>query len=511
MIVYRGENIRLTEKESELMQKIDEPGPLPEDLVKYVKEYQQIDALQAFDKAHILTQLKAGTLSVKEASKMLSEMRQWEKDGKVTEYRTNTGDYKILHSGEALLSQRLGKELGGKLHLGRSSGDLGVVSFRITLRDKIMQIMDATNELRKVTLDASEKYISCIMPGYTHLQDAQPITLGHYFSFYAENFARDFERLKELYGRVNRSPAGAAILTGNEFHMDREYEKDLLGFDSVQVNTIDSIWGKDTNIECYSTVAILMENIGRLAEDLIIFSTEEFSLMELADCHCGTSSIMPQKKNPYALETLKAIPAFFLGGFAQAMMIYKGSYAECVHENARLYTEIWRMYDEAIIAIKLAAEVVSKLKPNEERMLKRAKESWCVGADLAGAMFSNMGITFREAHQIVGIIVRHAVENHLTPLQLTKEMVDQASVELRGIPLGMSQEQIEEAVDPANSIMKKDMIGGPNPDRMRKDLSVFNNTFIEDTKWVNNAKQYLAKSAAFMESEIDRIINSTEA
>lgn len=252
--VYRNSKSRLTKEPSLLMQKTCQPGTTTEIAGIYATQMPRLEAFHEIDKAHLLTLYKAGFLPLHDAQEIFKTFRQMELSGDVISARLGTEEPALLHTGEAILTAKLGKDIGGKIHLGRSSGDLNACSYTITLRTKLISIIDALQILRNVIIELSEEHSQTIMASYTHMQQAQPTTLGHYFAFWAGALERDVERLFQFYKRLNTSIMGAAIIVGSEFGLDREYEADLLGFDGVRVNTCDAVWGRDINIESYTSL-----------------------------------------------------------------------------------------------------------------------------------------------------------------------------------------------------------------------------------------------------------------
>lgn len=506
--VYRNSKSRLTKEPSILMQKTCQPGPSVEIAGIYATQAPRLEAFHWIDKAHLLTIYKAGHLPLQDAKKMFHVFREIEKEGKVVEARINTSEPAFLHTGEAILTEKLGHEIGGKIHLGRSSGDLNTGSYIMTLRTKLIAIMEATQELRRVILRLAETHINTIMASYTHMQQAQPTTLGHYFSFWAYALERDFQRMMEFYKRLNTSVAGSAIIVGSEYKFDREYEARLLGFDDVRVNTYDAIWGRDINIESYSCLLALSSNIGRLCQDLEIWTSAEFGYAQVDDSHAGTSSIMPQKKNPFGPEFVKGNVAIITGALVASTMTWKDYSTGAIMEWIRTDEDTWRIYDELYNVILLTAEIEDKAIFNKEEMKHKCNLMWTTATDLAGAMVNRMNMPWRTAHQITAVAMRIAMDKNITPETITSDILDEASIDYCGEPLGMPTEWIREALDPVNSVKAHDMLGGPAPERVLKDLVKPKKKFETDQEELIALKKRITDSVAFMEKEIDSILEA---
>lgn len=506
--VYRNAKSRLKKDPSILMQKTCQPGTSVETAGIYATQLPRLEAYHNIDKAHILSIYKAGYLSLEDAKKMLRVFREIEKEGKVIETRLHTSEPALLHTGEAILTEKLGKEVGGKIHLGRSSGDLNAGSYTMTLRGKLIAVMEAVQELRRVILKLVKTHAHTIMASYTHMQQAQPTTLGHYYSFWASTLERDFERLLQFYKRLNTSVAGAAIIVGSEFNLDREYEARLLGFDSVRVNTYDAIWGRDINIESYASILPLSSDIGRICQDLEIWTSAEFGYAQVDDSHAGTSSIMPQKKNPFGPEFVKGNVAVISGALMASVMTWKDYSTGAIMEWIRTDEDTWRIYDELYNVILLTAEIEDKVTFFEDEMKSKCNMMWTTAADLAGKMVTQMGLSWRTAHQITAIAMRIAMEKDISPEMMTEDIIEEASVEYYGKPLKMPMEWIKEALDPVNSVKAHNMLGGPAPDRVLKDLEKLVQNYMEHGDALNIIKEKLEKGATFMEAEIDRILEA---
>ena len=505
MAFYRGANIRLTKETSENLMKTCYPGPDEETLGRYARLRPQYIAFQAFDKAHIIMLCEQGWLTRQEAADMLRVLRELER-GDVEEARAATGEH--WHAGEAILTQALGQEVGGKMHIGRSSGDLLNVTYRFTLRRKLLDLGLALNKFRDAVLRVAQLHLDTVMPAYTHMQHAQPQTFGYYLASWATAYDRDFQRLRQFFERANVSPAGAAVTVGSEFGLDRERTCRLLGFDSVSVNCFDSIWGRDVEIEAMSVLSLLCGDVGRLAEDLLLWSTPEFRMVESDDSLCGTSSIMPQKKNAYALEYLKGLPCIASGLFVEMSMVHKNPTSAPVLEWIRMMGDTWRSYDEVITALALAEEEIATLKVNKDLMRYRAGYYWATATDLAGVMVTACGIPWRRAHQITAIVVRLGIERGIKPEEVPLALVQEASRQYNGEELPLTQEQIRAAMDPAESVKHHDMPGGPAPQRVAEELALHRENLKKDEMWLTERQERERQAARQMEEAIDRILEA---
>lgn len=503
MSVYRDGNIRLSEGVRQELAEFALPGPDATVLGQYARMQPQLAAIHAFDKAHILMLGEEGLIPREDAAAMLGELRRIEAQDAVS-IRVSTAER--MHSGEAILTKALGREVAGKMHLGRSSGDLLTVSVRFTLREKLLVVARLLDVLRRATLDLAHANIDTVMPGCTHLQHAQPESFAHYLLSWASAFDRDAERIRQFYARLNLSPAGAAILNGSEFPINRKRVGALLGFDGLALNTRDAVWGRDVEIEAQTIMAIMTGNFNRFAEDLMLWSAPEFGWVETADGFCGTSSIMPQKKNPNALECLKGVVATATGVLMSTLMVHKNPSTVPVFDWVRSMSDAWRNYDEIAGALRLMAAVLSDVRIHADRMAASSTRHWATATDLAAVMVRHAGIPWRVAHQITGITVRLAIEQGCVPLDLKTELVDEAAIQHLGKPMGIPQELVTEALDPLGSVRRQKLPGGPARERVLEALALHEDRLAEDIAWHQAAEARVADGAKALESGIDAML-----
>ena len=503
MSVYRSGKIRLSEDVRPELADVCLPGPDESVLGQYARMRPQLAAFHAFDKAHILMLAEEGLIPREDGAAMLAELRRVETDDEI-EARAATAEH--MHSGEAILTASLGREVAGKMHLGRSSGDLLTVSFRFALREKLLRVTAHLNALRRAVLDLAAAHIDTVMPGCTHLQHAQPESFAHYLLSWASAFDRDAERIAQFYERLNLSPAGAAILNGSEFALNRERVGALLGFDGLALNTRDAVWGRDVEIEAQTVMVILAGNFNRFAEDLMLWSAPEFGWVETADGFCGTSSIMPQKKNPNALECLKGVVATATGFLMGTLMVHKNPSNVPVFDWVRTMSDAWRNYDEMNGALRLMTAVVRDLTVHADRMAAASTRHWATATDLASALVREAGIPWRAAHQITGITVRLAIDEGVAPEALTTALVDRAAVEHLGAPLGLSQAVISDAMDPIRSISRQLLPGGPARPRVEEALVLHENALVQDGGWLAEAEGRVTAAGTRLEAAIDALL-----
>ena len=309
---------------------------------------------------------------------------------------------------EARLTALIGAA-GKRLHTGRSRNDQVATDIRLYLRGEIDEIIRLLDHLQEVLVAQAHKEYNTIMPGFTHMQVAQPVTFGHHMLAYVEMFERDRERMSDLRHRVNRSPLGAAALAGTTYPIDREYSAKLLGFEAVAQNSLDAVSDRDFGIEFTSAASLIMVHISRLSEELVYWISQPFSFVKLPDRFTTGSSIMPQKKNPDVPETARGKCARVVGDLISMAMLMKGlplAYNKDLQEDKE---PVFDAIDTVKDTLRAFIEMMAGVVPNREQMRKAAAAGYPTATDLADYL-TRRGVPFRTAHDIVGRVVRHASE-----------------------------------------------------------------------------------------------------
>jgi argininosuccinate lyase len=312
---------------------------------------------------------------------------------------------------EAELIDKIGP-VGGKLHTARSRNDQVSTSLRLWLRNQIDEIQIAIKEMRVCLVSQSEKNIEVLVPGYTHLQRAQPVFLSHHLMAYTQMFNRDYERFSEVRKRVNILPLGSGALAGTSHPIDRELVSKKLNFDSVSINSIDAVSDRDFVIEFVSAVSITMMHLSRLSEEIVLWASEEFGFINLPDAFATGSSLMPQKKNPDVAELVRGKSARTYGNLISLLAMMKGlplAYNRDMQEDKE---QIFDASDTLHSSLTVMYLLLGSLNFNKKRMSKAVNESYMTATDIADAMVRR-GIPFRDAHESAGKIVLYAIENEI--------------------------------------------------------------------------------------------------
>ena len=427
--------------------------------VSFDKELAKDDIEQ--DIAHVKTLFKAGVLTHEEASKLIQELSQIKeeiKEGKF-EWRKELED--VHMNIEAELIKRLG-DIGRKLHTARSRNDQVATDVKLFLKREIKEIQRFLKELRKSLVRIAENTVDFVMPTYTHLQRAQPIRVAHYFLAYREIFLKDDERLSDLYRRLDELPLGSGAVAGVDFPLDRFFTAEELNFNKLTRNSIYATAERDFILEFLFVAALIGQHLSRLAEDLIIWNTEEFGLVELPDKLCTGSSIMPQKKNPDVLEIIRGKTGRLYGNLMALLTVMKGlpmAYNRDMQEDKEPLFDSIRNLKNMIKGMQLVLDGLTL----KEQVMKRASGNFLLITDLANYLVEK-GIPFRTAHHIAGSIVAYLVEKGKKLEDLTLEELKQFSEKF--------EEDVFGILTPEKSTDRKRAFGGTAREEVLRRIEV---------------------------------------
>jgi argininosuccinate lyase len=396
---------------------------------------------------------------------------------------------------ESYLFARIGEDLGGQMHTGRSRIDQGATVRRLYKRNRLLDVMTRIVEMQDALLGLAARHTRTIMPGYTHMQHAQPWVFGHYLLSFSTRLHDSFERLTQAYGRVNRNPLGAVGLAGTSWPLNRLRTTALLGFDGLIEN---AKLGREAYYaaDAIGALAFVMADLNDLATDLHLWSSFEFGLVESDDSYCGTSSIFPQKKNPTALETIKKAAGGAVTWQATALATFR---AEGTGDQAMRDLPL---IDEALAStegmLDLFSGVLDTLIVHEERMAALLDGSWCTASNLADVIVRQRGLSFRQVHHIVARVVRKGIERKLAPSALTSALLDEAALETAGFILDLGDSVVHDALDPRRFVETRTTIGSVAPSQVDRLLAQARADVLADRSWLHAAKTRRDDAAALL-------------
>ena len=449
--------------------------------------------------AHTLMLYQTGIVAKKDAKKILSSLEALKNE----KLDVKSGAEDIHELIESLVIKKAGMASGGKMHTARSRNDQVVLDIRMKIRDDINIICNCLLDTIEALVSVAKNHQKTIMPLYTHLQQAQAGLFSHYLLAHADVLSRDFQRLYGTYERVNQSPLGAGPVGGTSIPIDRHSTAKMLGFDDVVENSIDATSTRDFVAEYVAMISILMTNLSKISEDFVIWSTSEFSFIELADEFTSPSSVMPQKKNPDILELTRGKTAEIIGNLTAILTTIKGLASGYGRDLQQIKSSIWSTSKISISALLILKSTLLTMKVNEKQMKKVTESSNLIALDIAEKLVQE-GIPFRVTHKIAGILVQLAHQSKkpiskLTPTEI-KKSVSHTEVDLKIISKIISSTTVVSSLKDRKSYgssgydEQKRMIY----DRIRK----VNNYRINVTKRENK----INLSIADLQKQIDEII-----
>ncbi|MCP5152465.1 MAG: argininosuccinate lyase [Ectothiorhodospiraceae bacterium] len=359
---------------------------------------------------------------------------------------------------ESVLTQRIG-EAGKKLHTGRSRNDQVATDVRLLVRAEIDEVVAAVRALQRSIVDLADREHDTIMPGFTHLQTAQPVTFGHHLLAWYEMLERDAERFVDARKRVNRMPLGSAALAGTSFPIDRDMTARLLGFDTVSANSIDSVSDRDFLIEFAAAASLAMVHLSRMSEELVLWSSAQFEFVDIGDAFCTGSSIMPQKKNPDIAELVRGKSARVIGNLSALLVLMKGQPLAYNRDNQEDKEPLFDIVDTLKSSLLVYARMLPATRVRRDRMREAARRGYATATDLADYLVRR-AVPFRDAHAVVGRAVRHAIESERDLSELSLD-------ELRTFSAAID-EDVFEVLTLEGSVASRAHRGGTAPERVRE-------------------------------------------
>ncbi|CAN7598050.1 argininosuccinate lyase [Polaromonas sp. LjRoot131] len=476
------------------------------DLPGLEREKKQFQEFVAVDMAHTTMLVEEGIISAGVGRAILQQLlgiRRMEPADFPTDVRKGS----FLLQIESYLFAAIGEDVGGQMHTGRSRIDQGATVRRLYKRNRMLDVMDQLNGLQDAIAQQARRHARTIMPGYTHLQHAQPWVFGHYLLSFSSRLHDSFERLAQAYGRVNRNPLGSVGLAGTSWPLNRMRTTALLGFDGLVEN---SKLGREAYYaaEAIGALAFVMADLNDLATDLHLWSSTEFGLVESDDSYCGTSSIFPQKKNPAGLETIKKAAGSAVTWLATALATFR---AEGTGDQAMRELPL---IDEALATtegmLDLFTGVIETLIVHDDRMAKSLSGSWCTASNLADLIVRERGLSFRQVHHIVARVVRNCIALGIAPADLTSTLLDEAALETAGLELNLGDETVRDALDPRRFVETRVTDGSVGPLQVARLLAHAQSERVADRRWVEEARARLARAQSELNEAVGRLVTVAE-
>lgn len=404
---------------------------------------------------------------------------------------------------ERFLTERIGEGIAGEINIARTRPE---PLTRLLLRSRLLDLCDALARFCAMLLTLAEREADTVMPQWTHFQPAQISTLGHYLVGIENLLARDFDRLRAAYRTTNRCTLGCGALAGTSYPIDRQLVSDLLGFDGVQENTIDCVAAADYVLETATATAGLMVSLSRLCQDLWIWHTEEFGLIEIGDDYAGSSSMMPQKKNAYVFEFVRARAAHAIGDAVAALgTLRAANFQDLKDVEEEVVTPVVRSLAEAARALRLLDGSIRSMQINRELMLEHASRSFATATELAAAIHRRGGLSYRTAHRVVANLVLRASRLGRDARNVDLALLNESARELLGHELEIDEDTFRNALDPVAFVAAHTVTGGPAPNAVRESVASARATLDERKRAVEDDRAALADAAAELAARVARL------
>jgi len=443
---------RFDAKPSDLMQEINQSITFDKTLYK-----QDVKG----STAHAKMLVKIGVLTKSESEKIITNLKKIEK-----EIDSDNFNFKIeLEDIHMNIESRLREIIGdaaGKLHTARSRNDQVAVDFRLFVRDEIDGISQLLLDLQKNLVKKADENLNVILPGFTHLQVAQPVLFSHHLLAYFEMFKRDLSRLKDLRVRMNECPLGACALAGTSFPIDRDFVAKELGFDRPTANSMDSVSDRDFAIEFLFCLSLIATHLSRLAEEIVIWMSKGFEFIKLSDAFTSGSSIMPQKKNPDAAELIRGKSGRIFGSLISLLTTIKGltlTYSKDMQEDKE---PVFDASKNSRLCLRAMSGMIADMKVNKENMLKMAASGYSTATDLADWLVKNLKMPFRDAHHVTGTLVKIAENKGLDLHELKLSEMQKVEKKITA--------KIFEVLTVENSVASRTSIGGTSQVRVKEEI-----------------------------------------
>ncbi|GGK58664.1 argininosuccinate lyase [Haloarcula sebkhae] len=451
----------------------------------------------AVDRAHVVMLAEQEIIDRETAGEVLAALADVEDAG-----HGALPDGEDVHEAiESAVIDRVGPD-GGKMHTARSRNDEVAACIRYRLREDILDLVETVTGAREQLIEVARAERETVMPGYTHLQPAQPTTVAHWVLSYEQALQRDTARLLDAYERVNQNPLGSAAFAGTPFDVDRERTAELLGFEDVAENSMDASATRDFLVETTSTVATLATNLSGLAEDVVVMASKGH--VDLDDDYASTSSIMPQKKNPDTLELVRGRTGDAVGGLNGLLTNLKGQPRAYNRDLQRAGRHAWDAIDSVTESVAVAAGAVATADWPAETLAEAATDGFATATGVAD-LLAMAGVPFRTAHEVVAEAAASLGPEEDAP---DYEALSAVAEDVLGEPLStyVDREALAAALDPTESVAMRDSRGGPAPDAVAEQVSVAEDALATDSEALTARRQAVSQAADRRQTEVDRYV-----
>jgi len=470
--------------------------PVREDVAKFTSSMKDdvkiAKAVIDINKAHVIMLMEQKIIKKLDVTKLLQALV------KCSRIKLDASAEDVHMAVEEAVLKEAGEIVGGNLHIAKSRNDQVATAIRMELRKELLNLMRAVAHVQDHIAEVAEDHVNTVILEYTHLQPAQLVTFAHYLLSHFAALERDLQRLQSTYTRVNLCPLGAGALATTSFPINRERTAELLGFNGLAENSIDAVSSRDFITETIAVLTLIAVNLSRFAEDLIIWSSPDFGVVEFPDEFTSTSSIMPQKKNPEVLEVIRARASHVLGDFVASAAAVKSLPSTYNLDFQEITANLWESIENVSASLDMFHKLIPKLKITAD-VSGKANASFVAATELANALFHKYDVPFRTAHKIVGALVKSLIETKLTFADATPELLQKAAKDVASIKLTVKAEELKALADPLALVEACKVKGGPAPAEVKKALDAL------------KKKLFLTKSNILqMDKELEKAENKLE-
>lgn len=464
------------------------------------------DALSRVDLVHTLVLIEQDVIPVQPGTDLIEAL--WRLSRHPGDFRPDAANGDLYTNRELWLMRQTSSTAW--LGSGRARREAITTAYSIKLRDGLIDLAEKLIDMARVMVERSEAYKHALMPDYTYLQQAQPTSFGHYLSGFVYSVLRDLERLQQLYARLNQSPAGCGSSNGSRISQDRQRQAELLGFDGIVSHARDAMWQTDIQIEIAALLTSVLVNLDRLSEDLQIFASDEFALIELDDSHARASKIMPQKKNPFALTHIRSLANTMIGTLTTTAATGRTPSGQPDNRLA-LYGLIPNALKQTQSAVALFGEVLALLQFNASHARAKVDQGFLPATDLAELLVMECGVPFRDAHRLVGTLVqRYLTDGNFK--QLTCADLDACAKALLGRSIVLNESALNAALNPETALACREQAGGASAEAMAKMLEQCWQALQQTTAWCGQRQSRLQASELLLQQSLKPYLkNITES
>lgn len=422
------------------------------------------------NRAHTTMLIEQGIIPESSGKKILGALDKLEKEG-LDALDLNPSFEDIHMALEDYVTKEIGSE-AGFMHTGKSRNDQVCTDIRLTLKEEILNTVSLIRNFIADIVSMARENVDTLFIAYTHLQHAQPTTFAHHLMAYANELRRDCERLEDTIKRVDMSPLGSAALTTTGFPIDRQKTADLLGFGSVMDNSIDGVSSRDFACEAIFDYAMLSTTLGKISDEIVIWSSYEFGMVECSNQYSSTSSIMPQKKNPDIAELSRGKSTIAYGELMTVLAMVKGIPHSYNRDLQEVTPHMWNAIDNTNDILLIVHGMLGTLTVNKERTRELAGANFATATELADVIVREKNLPFRTAHRIVGRLVSEAIDDGITTNDIDNEYVDRVCLEVTGEKLNLGDELVSQALDPTKNVKSRTVKGGCAPSAVLESIEI---------------------------------------